>query len=137
MPIQVKLKGTTVTINPMTFDATGQGNQTLEWKPHDNSDAFDFDSPAITFDDPQAPISGITASGDEASATDSVSASGEYSYHVHLIDAQGNHITYPPPDSGTDATMKASKRNNPAATGGVSAMGAMTGTDPTIKNRPN
>jgi len=120
MQIQIKLKGTTVTVNPLTPEINGQGNQSLQWQAHDNSDQFDFDDPPITFQQ-NAPITGISGSGNTASATDNVTQSADYTYQVHLIDSQGNHITYP--SSSTDSTTQ-------------SKMMLGTGTDPTIKNRP-
>lgn len=125
MQITIKLKGSTVTVHPLAPELTGGGNQTLQWNAKDDSDEFDFDDPPITFDSSSAPISGISASGNNASATDNASTSGDFTYHVHLIDSQGNHITYP---STTSAT-----RTNTTA----SAMNLMGGTtDPTIKNKP-
>jgi hypothetical protein len=126
MQIQVKLKGTSVTIHPLAPEITGGGDQTLQWQPHDNSDEFNFDSPAVTFDQANAPISGLSSSGDNASATDNASTQGDFTYHVHLIDSQGNKITYPSTTSGT-STMTSSL---------ASSKMAMTDTDPTIKNRP-
>ncbi len=103
MAIKVKLKGSTVTIHPDTFDVNYGNGKTVEWKPKDDSDSYDFDDPAITFDDSAAPISVGTPSGDEVSATDNnQNTSGQdvsYTYHVHLIDANGNKITYPPMNS--------------------------------------
>jgi hypothetical protein len=128
MQINIRLNGNTVSVSPLAPTINGQGNQTLQWKAEDNSDEFDFDNPPITFDATDAPISGINAEGDSASATDNVSTSGDYTYHVHLIDSQGNHITWPPSGSQTQArSMRGSL---------VSTQGVMTGTDPTIKNRP-
>jgi hypothetical protein len=127
MEITIRLNGNNVSVTPLTPTINGQGNQTLQWKAQDNSDEFDFDDPPITFDASDAPISGISGSGDTASATDNVSTSGDYTYHVHLIDSQGNHITWPP--------AHASERASTLRSGLVSAQGTMT-TDPTIKNRP-
>lgn len=129
MQINIRLNGSTVSVSPLAPTINGQGNQTLQWKAEDNSDEFDFDNPPITFDASDAPISGINASGDTASATDDVSTSGDYTYHLHLIDSQGNHITWPP-------TAAAGAHANTLRSGLVSTEAAMTGTDPTIKNRP-
>lgn len=124
MQIQIKLKGTTVSVHPLDPEINGQGNQSLQWNAKDDSDQFDFDDPPITFDSSTAPISGISGSGNTASATDNVSTSGDYTYHVHLIDSQGNHITYPSTTTGSNAA-------------GVTRMGVMGTGDPTIKNKPN
>lgn len=129
MQINIKLKGTTVSVNPLTPTLNGQGNQTLQWQAQDDSDEFDFDTPPITFDASDAPISGISATGDTASGTDDVSIQGDFTYHVHLIDAQGNHITFPP-------TTAASRARTPLNTLTASAMGVMGTGDPTIKNKP-
>ena len=129
MQITIRLKGTTVSVNPIAPTLTGHGNQTLQWQAQDDSDQFDFDTPPITFDT-TAPITGISASGDSASATDDVSTQGDYTYRVHLIDAQGNHITWPPTGQ---AGMRSRSPMNALAD---SAMGVMGSTDPTIKNRP-
>ena len=128
MQITIRLKGTSVSVSPMEPILNGQGNQTLQWQAKDDSDQFDFDTPPITFDT-SAPISGINASGATASATDDVSVEGDFTYHVHLIDAQGNRITWPPT---AQAAARAKAPMNLASAG---TMGAMT-TDPTIKNRP-
>lgn len=113
MTIKVKLSGSTVTVHPMS-QGVGKGVNQLDWGPHENSDTFTFDTPAISFDDSGAPISGISFSGNTASATDNNANSGstdqDYTYRVHLIDASGNKITYPSTDTMT--------------------------TDPTIKNKP-
>src|SRR5881392_3680931 len=119
MQIQIKLKGTTVTVHPLDPEVTGVGNQSLQWQAHDNSDQFNFDNPPITFQQ-NAPISGISGSGNTASATDNVTVSADFTYQVHLIDSQGNHITYP--SSGTNTATQPK-------------MMLGTGTDPTIKNR--
>ena len=129
MQINIRLNGNTVSVSPLTPTINGQGNQTLQWKAEDNSDEFDFDNPPITFDASDAPITGINANGDTASATDNVNTAGDYTYHVHLIDSQGNHITWPP--DGSTSTHGKSMRSSL-----VSTQGVMTGTDPTIKNRP-
>ena len=127
MQINIKLKGTTVSVHPLTPELNGQGNQTLQWNAQDDSDQFDFDNPPITFDASDAPITGISGNGNAASATDNVNTQGDYTYHVHLIDSQGNHITYPSTSGGSN-TMTASL---------VSAKNMLgTGTDPTIRNRP-
>ena len=63
MQINVRLKGSSVSVSPLTPTMNGQGNQTLEWKAQDDSDQFDFDDPPISFDSNTAPISGITGSG--------------------------------------------------------------------------
>jgi hypothetical protein len=134
MPIQVKLKGTTVTVHPMDFDVTQTGNQQVQWQPHDNSDEFDFDTPAITFDDSSAPFSNLSTNGDNASATDNVTDTADFTYHVHLIDSSGNKITYPPTTSAAPSVSVSANK----AGGGDRAMNMLgTGTDPTIKNRPN
>lgn len=116
MTIKVKLTGTAVSVHPMNYPVNN-GNHTVNWGPHQDTDTFTFDDPAITFDDANAPISGVTASGDTASGTDANGNNGsqdaDYTYHVHLIDAGGNKITYP--------------TTSPKTTDG----------DPTIKNRPN
>jgi hypothetical protein len=132
MEITIRLNGSNVSVTPLAATLNGQGNQTLQWKAQDNSDEFDFDNPPITFDASDAPISGISGSGDTASATDNVSSSGDYTYHVHLIDSQGNHITWPPTAA---AGANASERASTLRSGLVSSQGVMT-TDPTIKNRP-
>jgi len=124
MQINIKLKGSTVSVHPLTPELTGGGNQTLEWRAQDDSDQFNFDNPPITFDSSSAPISGISGSGNSASATDNASTSGEYTYHVHLIDSQGNPITYPSTTTGSNAA-------------GVTRMGVMGTGDPTIKNKPS
>jgi|GEM_PF-2730936 hypothetical protein len=126
MQINIKLKGSTVSVHPLAPEVTGGGNQTLQWNAQDDSDQFDFDTPPITFDSDSAPISGISGSGNSASATDNASASGDYTYHVHLIDSQGNHITYPPTTSST--------RTNTMTASAMNLMGGTT--DPTIKNKP-
>lgn len=132
MEITIRLNGNNVSVTPLAPTLNGQGNQTLQWKAQDNSDEFDFDDPPITFDSSDAPITGINASGDTANATDNVSTGGDYTYHLHLIDSQGNHITWPPTAAaGTHASAQAS----PPRSNLVSAQGMMT-TDPTIKNRP-
>lgn len=125
MAIKVKLKGSTVTVHPMVHPMN-RGNRPVQWSPHENSDTFTFDDPPITFDDPDAPISGITASGDSASGTDdnSASADTDYGYHLHLIDATGNRITFPPTGS----------RTNPEQTTQTENM--MLKGDPVIRNRP-
>ena len=129
MQINIKLKGSSVSVSPLTPTMNGQGNQTLQWNAQDDSDQFDFDDPPISFDAADAPISGISASGNSASATDNVSTSGDYTYHVHLIDGQGNHITWPP-------TTAAARARTPLNTLTASAMGVMGTGDPTIKNKP-
>lgn len=126
MQINVKLKGTTVTVSPSGAEVNGNGNQSLQWQMKDDSDQFDFDNPPITFDSSSAPITGISADGSNAGATDNVSVEGDFTYHVHLIDAQGNHITYPPTTSTARNTLTTSSK-----------MMLGSGTDPTIKNRPN
>lgn len=128
MQITIRLKGTSVSVSPMEPILNGQGNQTLQWQAKDDSDQFDFDTPPITFDT-SAPISGISASGNTASATDDVSIQGDFTYHVHLIDQQGNRITWPP------TAQAAARAQAPMNLASASTMGAMT-TDPTIRNRP-
>jgi hypothetical protein len=129
MQINIKLKGSSVSVSPLAPTMNGQGNQALEWKAQDDSDQFNFDDPPISFDSSSAPFSGITGSGNTASATDDVSTSGDYTYHVHLIDGQGNHITWPP-------TTAAARARTPLNTLTASAMGVMGDGDPTIKNKP-
>ena len=129
MQINIKLKGTTVSVSPLTPTMNGQGNQTVQWKAEDDSDEFDFDTPPITFDSASAPFTGISGSGDSASGTDDVSVQGDFTYHVHLVDSQGNHITWPP-------TGAATRARTPSNTLVASAMGVMGTGDPTIKNKP-
>lgn len=128
MAIKVKLNGSTVTVHPMVHPVN-KGNRPVEWGPHENSDTFTFADPPITFDDPEAPFTGITASGDSASGTDdnSATADTDYGYHVHLIDAHGNHITYPASGSTTRSTQVASARQ-------VEDSSLLS--DPVIRNRP-
>lgn len=115
MNIKVKLEGSSVTIDPNPYTVK-HGRKEIKWKQKDKSDQFDFDDPPITFDDPHAPMSGLAPDGNTATCTDdNQNDSGQdrdYGYHVHLIDANGKHITYPPMES-------------PKADG-----------NPTIKNRP-
>jgi hypothetical protein len=124
MAIKVKLNGSTVTVHPMVHPVD-KGNRPVQWGPHENSDTF-------TFDDPEAPISGITASGDSASGTDdnSASADTDYGYHVHLIDAAGNRITFPP----TGSRMRAAPTTQTANT--MQAESRLLQSDPVIRNRP-
>ena len=129
MQINIKLKGTTVSVSPLTPTMNGQGNQTVQWQAEDDSDEFDFDTPPITFDSANAPFTGISGSGDTASGTDDVSVQGDFTYHVHLVDSQGNHITWPP-------TAAAARARTPLNTLTASAMGMMGTGDPTIKNKP-
>lgn len=128
MAIKVKLKGNTVTVHPPVH-AVNRGNRPVDWGPHENSDAFTFDDPPITFDDPDAPFSGITASGDTASGTDDngATADTDYGYRVHLIDADGNRITYPANGSTARNTQLANARQ-----GGDGLLQS----DPVIRNRP-
>jgi hypothetical protein len=130
MTIKVKLSGNTVTVHPMVHPVD-KGNRPVQWGPHENSDTFTFDDPPITFDDPNAPISGITASGDNASGTDAntTTTDTDYGYHVHLIDAAGNHITFP---STGDATRGNAARKRDA----MQAESRMVAGDPVIRNRP-
>ena len=131
MAIKVKLKGSTVTVHPMVHPVD-KGNRPVQWGPHENSDTFTFDDPPITFDDPDAPISGLTASGDSASGTDdnSVSTDTDYAYHLHLIDADGNRITFPP----TGNRMRPGQTTQTGNTMQTESM-KLQG-DPVIKNRP-
>jgi hypothetical protein len=131
MAIKVKLNGSTVTVHPMVHPVD-KGNRPVQWGPHENSDTFTFDDPPITFDDPEAPISGITASGDSASGTDDnrASADTDYGYHVHLIDAAGNRITFPP----TGSRMRAAPTTQTANT--MQAESRLLQSDPVIRNRP-
>lgn len=131
MAIKVKLNGSTVTVHPMK-QPMDKGNRPVAWGPHDDSDAFTFDQPPITFDDPEAPISDITASGDSASGTDynDTSVDIEYSYHLHLIDASGNRITFPPEGSRMGPGRTTQSANTMQA-GSTSLQ-----SDPVIRNRP-
>jgi hypothetical protein len=131
MAIKVKLNGSTVTVHPMVHHVD-KGNRPVQWGPHENSDTFTFDDPPITFDDPDAPISDITATGDSASGTDdnSASADTDYGYHVHLIDAGGNHITFPP----TGSRMRAGRTTQTGTA--MQAESMMVQGDPVIRNRP-
>lgn len=132
MTIKVKLSGSTVSVHPMSQPVTN-GRNTLDWGPHEDSDTYTFADPAITFDDSDAPISGLSSTGNTATATDTNSNSGgqdqDYTYHVHLIDGQGNPITWPP-------TTAAARARTPLNTLTASAMGVMGIGDPTIKNKP-
>lgn len=130
MTIKVKLSGSTVTVHPMVHPVD-KGNRSVQWGPHENSDTFTFDDPPITFDDPNAPISGITASGDNASGTDTNATTTDidYGYHVHLIDASGNHITFP---SSGDTTRGSAAQKRDA----MQAESMMVAGDPVIRNRP-
>lgn len=100
MAINVKLKGSTVTVHPESFSVDFGNGQTLEWKPKDDSDPYDFDDPAITFDDANAPITVAPPEGADATGADNNSnTTGQnvaYSYHIHLKDSLGNHFTHPP-----------------------------------------
>lgn len=131
MAIKVKLNGSTVTVHPMVH-AVDQGHRPVQWGPHENSDTFTFADPPVTFDDPDAPISGITASGDNASGTDdnSASADTDYAYHVHLIDAAGNRITFPPAGSRMGAGRTTQTPN------AMQAESTQLLSDPVIRNRP-
>ena len=131
MAIKVKLNGSTVTVHPMVHPVD-KGNRPVQWGPHENSDTFTFADPPITFDDPDAPISDITASGDSASGTDDNSASTDTDYgrDYSLIDAAGNHITFPP----TGSRMKAGRTTQTANTMQTESM--MLQDDPVIRNRP-
>ncbi|MCJ0825811.1 hypothetical protein MQC88_07555 [Luteimonas sp. 50] len=131
MAIKVRLRGDTVTVHPAVH-AMNRGKRPVEWRPHENSDTFTFDDPPITFDDPGAPFTGITASGDSASGTDdnSATADTDYGYHVHLIDADGNHITYPA-KGGTMPAGRSTQVAN-ARQGGDGLLQS----DPVIRNRP-
>ena len=104
MAITIKLKGTTVTIHPMSHPVSYGGGQ-IDWNPKDDSDKYNFDDPPIVFDNENAPITVNTPNGANASAADNnQNNSGQdvgYTYHVCLIDASGNHITYPPMSSPT------------------------------------
>ena len=130
MQINIKLKGSTVSVSPLTPTLNGQGNQTLQWQAQDDSDEFDFDTPPITFDASDAPVTGISGSGDTASGTDDVSVAGDFTYHVHLVDSQGNHITWP------STSQAGARARAPMNTLTASAMGVMGTGDPTIKNKP-
>lgn len=102
MAITVKLKGSAVTIDPMSHPMN-YGNGDIDWKQKDDSDEYNFDDPPIIFDSSSAPITIGTPNGADASGTDNnQNNSGQdvgYTYHVCLIDANGNHITYPPMNS--------------------------------------
>jgi hypothetical protein len=117
MAINVKLQGTTVSIHPEAFAVNYGSGQSIEWHPHDNSDEFDFDDPAITFDDANAPITIEPPDGDQASGTDNnqngTGQDVDYSYHVHLIDSSGGKITYPPINNPTDTGVPVIK-NKPS-----------------------
>jgi hypothetical protein len=132
MTIKVKLNGNTVTVHP-DIHAVNKGSRPLEWGPHENSDTFTFDDPPITFYDPNAPISGITATGDSASGTDNNTSTTDtdYGYQVHLIDAAGNHITFPATDGTTRGERATQKRNT------MQAESMMAENDPVIRNRPS
>lgn len=99
--IEIILQGLNVSILPLNFQAD-HGKSEVKWKAKDHSDWFDFDTPPITFDDLQAPMSAPTSLDGTASCTDvNHNSSGNnvpYAYHVHLIDGNGHHITYPPKD---------------------------------------
>ena len=99
MTIKVKLTGNTVSVHPMDYPVNN-GNHTVQWGPHEHSDTFTFADTPISFDDPAAPIGDLSASGDTASGTDDNTNNGgqdtDYGYHLHLIDANGNPITWPP-----------------------------------------
>jgi hypothetical protein len=131
MTIKVKLKGSTVTVHPMVHPVD-KGNRPVQWGPHENSDSFTFDDPPITFDDPEAPISGITASGDSASGTDANNASADtdYGYQVHLIDADGNRITFP----STGGRTRPGQATQTGDT--MQAESMLLQSDPVIRNRP-
>jgi len=115
MHIKVKLKGSSVTIDPMVFSVK-HGNHPIKWKMKDDSDQFDFDNPPVTFDNANAPMSTPTPHGSSADSNDSnqnSSANGvDYTYHVHLIDPSGGKITYPPLHDPCD-TADPAIRNEP------------------------
>lgn len=131
MAIKVRLKGDTVTVHPMVHPMN-KGNRPVQWGRHENSDAFTFDDPPITFVDPEAPFTGITASGDSASGTDDNSASidTDYGYRVHLIDADGNRITYPA-NGGRMQSGGGTQAEDAPLAGNRTIQ-----SDPVIRNRP-
>ena len=108
-----------------------RGSHTVFWQVGSQSEALRFDDPPVTFS-ASSPFSAIATDGDVASALDTNNNGGntdiDYAYELHLIDGDGNKITYP---SNGSSGASGSRQ---AATGAASTL---AGGDPTIKNRPN
>ena len=110
-----------------------RGSHTVFWQVGSQSETLSFDDPPVTFG-VRAPFSAIATDGDVASALDPNNNGGntdiDYPYELHLIDGDGNRITYP--SNGKSGVASGSRQA--AATGTASTL---TGGDPTIKHRPS
>lgn len=99
MTIKVKLKGKKVKVRPLHYGMK-HGSHPIAWEMDDDSDKFDFADPPLIFDDSKAPMSDVSHHGGNASCTDNnqneTDSDMVYRYHVHLINARGSSITYPP-----------------------------------------
>ena len=132
MSIRVTLdKKGRVKVNPDHLPVD-RGSHTVFWQVGSESETLHFDDPPVTFG-ASSPFSAIATDGDVASALDTNNNGGntdiDYAYALHLIDGEGNRITYP-----SNGSSGASGSRQAAGTGTPSTL---TGSDPTIKNRPS